>query len=225
MPRRLAPEEIAVEPSGSHFTVERTTLSSCVSPGVSTFGMRSRRSASRASWASRRDQRACAAQNSSACPDAWNASMPERSTSSSITRIRPTRWRARCVRCARRRAARSPSFSDAAAIATAESGPRWARSPRVFADRLYVTSDNPRSEDPQAIADAIVAGIGDRDRSRRARSAPRDRTRDRARREPATSCWSPVRVTRPIRSSAIGCCRSTTPRLRARRSRSRSVLR
>ncbi|MGA8097993.1 MAG: UDP-N-acetylmuramoyl-L-alanyl-D-glutamate--2,6-diaminopimelate ligase [Candidatus Cybelea sp.] len=34
----------------------------------------------------------------------------------------------------------------------------------VFADRLYVTSDNPRTEDPQAIVDAIVAGIGDRDR-------------------------------------------------------------
>jgi UDP-N-acetylmuramoyl-L-alanyl-D-glutamate--2,6-diaminopimelate ligase len=29
-----------------------------------------------------------------------------------------------------------------------------------FADRVYVTSDNPRSEDPQAIVDEIVAGIG-----------------------------------------------------------------
>jgi UDP-N-acetylmuramoyl-L-alanyl-D-glutamate--2,6-diaminopimelate ligase len=32
-----------------------------------------------------------------------------------------------------------------------------------FADRLYVTSDNPRNEEPQAIADAIVAGIGNRE--------------------------------------------------------------
>jgi UDP-N-acetylmuramoyl-L-alanyl-D-glutamate--2,6-diaminopimelate ligase len=29
-----------------------------------------------------------------------------------------------------------------------------------LADRLYITSDNPRSEQPQAIADAIVAGVG-----------------------------------------------------------------
>ncbi len=32
-----------------------------------------------------------------------------------------------------------------------------------LADRIYVTSDNPRSEDPQAIVDAIVKGIGDRE--------------------------------------------------------------
>jgi UDP-N-acetylmuramoyl-L-alanyl-D-glutamate--2,6-diaminopimelate ligase len=32
-----------------------------------------------------------------------------------------------------------------------------------FADRIYVTSDNPRSEDPQAIVDAIVKGIGGRE--------------------------------------------------------------
>lgn len=31
-----------------------------------------------------------------------------------------------------------------------------------LADRLYVTSDNPRGEEPRAIADAIVAGIGSR---------------------------------------------------------------
>lgn len=29
-----------------------------------------------------------------------------------------------------------------------------------FADRIYVTNDNPRTEEPQAIADAIAAGIG-----------------------------------------------------------------
>jgi UDP-N-acetylmuramoyl-L-alanyl-D-glutamate--2,6-diaminopimelate ligase len=32
-----------------------------------------------------------------------------------------------------------------------------------IADRLYVTNDNPRSEDPRAIADAIVVGIGKRE--------------------------------------------------------------
>jgi UDP-N-acetylmuramoyl-L-alanyl-D-glutamate--2,6-diaminopimelate ligase len=29
-----------------------------------------------------------------------------------------------------------------------------------LADRIYVTNDNPRSEDPQTIVDEIVAGIG-----------------------------------------------------------------
>jgi UDP-N-acetylmuramoyl-L-alanyl-D-glutamate--2,6-diaminopimelate ligase len=32
-----------------------------------------------------------------------------------------------------------------------------------LADRIYVTNDNPRGEDPRAIADAIAAGIGSRD--------------------------------------------------------------
>ena len=32
-----------------------------------------------------------------------------------------------------------------------------------LADRIYVTSDNPRTEDPQAIVDAIVAGVKPRD--------------------------------------------------------------
>jgi UDP-N-acetylmuramoyl-L-alanyl-D-glutamate--2,6-diaminopimelate ligase len=32
-----------------------------------------------------------------------------------------------------------------------------------LADRLYVTSDNPRTEEPQMIVDAIVAGIGNRE--------------------------------------------------------------
>lgn len=33
-----------------------------------------------------------------------------------------------------------------------------------LADRIYVTSDNPRTEDPQAILREIVAGMGDRER-------------------------------------------------------------
>jgi UDP-N-acetylmuramoyl-L-alanyl-D-glutamate--2,6-diaminopimelate ligase len=33
-----------------------------------------------------------------------------------------------------------------------------------YADRIYVTSDNPRSEDPQGIVDEIVAGIGTHER-------------------------------------------------------------
>jgi UDP-N-acetylmuramoyl-L-alanyl-D-glutamate--2,6-diaminopimelate ligase len=33
------------------------------------------------------------------------------------------------------------------------------------ADRVVVTSDNPRSESPRAIVEAIVAGIGDRTRT------------------------------------------------------------
>jgi UDP-N-acetylmuramoyl-L-alanyl-D-glutamate--2,6-diaminopimelate ligase len=32
-----------------------------------------------------------------------------------------------------------------------------------LADRLYLTSDNPRSEEPRAIVDAIVAGVGARE--------------------------------------------------------------
>jgi UDP-N-acetylmuramoyl-L-alanyl-D-glutamate--2,6-diaminopimelate ligase len=33
----------------------------------------------------------------------------------------------------------------------------------ALADRVYVTNDNPRTEEPQAIADAILAGIGSRE--------------------------------------------------------------
>src|SRR6202042_908499 len=37
--------------------------------------------------------------------------------------------------------------------------------PAGLADRLYLTSDNPRTEEPQAIVDEILAGIGSRDRA------------------------------------------------------------
>lgn len=37
--------------------------------------------------------------------------------------------------------------------------PRMARTAQSFADALYVTSDNPRTEDPRAILDEIVSGL------------------------------------------------------------------
>ena len=94
--------------------------------------------------------------------------------------------------------------SAAAATATRASARRWARSPSSLADRVIVTDDNPRSEDPAAIRRAILAalpqGRGDRrprrsdpprpgdaaagDRAAARRQGPRARP-DRRRRDPA----------------------------------------
>ena len=93
--------------------------------------------------------------DAAAGPHAAAGRRRRRRSSSSTTRTRPTRWRRCCSRCARpwRRAASSSACSAAAAIATPASGRRWAASPRALADRVVVTSDNPRSEDPAAIAE------------------------------------------------------------------------
>ena len=101
-------------------------------------------------------------------------------------------------------AASSSACSAAAAIAIRASGRRWARSPRALADRVVVTSDNPRSEDPAAIATrssracatpATGAGRVELDRAHAIRGAIA------AAQAPATSCWSPARATRRTRRS------------------------
>jgi UDP-N-acetylmuramoyl-L-alanyl-D-glutamate--2,6-diaminopimelate ligase len=43
--------------------------------------------------------------------------------------------------------------------------PQMGKVAAELADRIYVTSDNPRGEDPQAIVDDIVAGIGTHERT------------------------------------------------------------
>ena len=66
------------------------------------------------------------------------------------------RARERAARRARSCAAGWAWCSAAAATATAASGRSWARSPPGLPSRV-VTSDNPRSEEPEAIIDEIVA--------------------------------------------------------------------
>ena len=75
------------------------------------------------------------------------------------------RAHARCARARAhggasvRRAPADRACSAAAAIATAASGRRWARIAERLADHAIVTSDNPRTEDPDRIIDDIEAGM------------------------------------------------------------------
>ena len=55
-----------------------------------------------------------------------------------------------------------------------------------LADRVIVTSDNPRSEDPEAIIDEILVGAG-RGRRARRRSPGGDRRGDRG--APGRAMW------------------------------------
>ncbi len=74
-----------------------------------------------------------------------------------------------------------------------------------LADRVVVTSDNPRSEEPQAIIEEILAGMPGETRRGRARPCGRDRARGRRGRATATSSSSPARATSRGRSSPTAC--------------------
>ena len=92
-----------------------------------------------------------------------------------LTALRPAR---------RRRAASSSACSAAAATAIAGKRPEMGRVAGELADRVVVTSDNPRGEDPAAIASDIVRGVRDT-ANRRWTRRTRPRDRDRAARSPA----------------------------------------
>ncbi len=96
--------------------------------------------------------------------------------SSSTMPTSPMRWRMRMASLRPYTRGQAASWcSAAAATATGPSARSWARSPRRLADRVYVTDDNPRTEDPAAIRAAIMAAAPGRHRDRQTgprRSAP-----------------------------------------------------
>ena len=87
-----------------------------------------------------------------------------------------------------------------------------------LADRVVVTSDNPRSERPDAIISAVIGGVaaGHREQGRRSSRIGRRRSPwPSTRRAPATSSSSPARATRRRRRSATPVLAVRRPRRRA----------
>ena len=120
--------------------------------------------------------------------------------SSSITRTSPMRWRRRSRRCGPTSSAGSSSCSAPAATAITGKRPLMGAIAAEKADRVIVTDDNPRSEDPAAIRAAILAAAPRRDRDRRPRRGDPQRGR--------RAC-----------SRATCCCRRQGPRNRPDRRR------
>ena len=138
------------------------------------------------------------------CRGASSRSTPaSRSRSSSTTRTRPTPWTTSCAPPATWPARGGCwSSSAAAAIATGASGPRWGRSPGALADVAVITSDNPRTEDPDAIIAEILAGAVEGAGRGRGRAGPPRGHRPGARGAPRRATWSssPARATSAARS-------------------------
>ena len=151
----------------------------------------------------RRDDRRARCRRSRASPGASSRSPPARtSRSSSTTRTSPRRsatsWRRRAT---------SRGARDGRVIVVVGAGGDRDTSKRAVmgraaaegADMVVLTSDNPRSEDPEKIIDMVAEGAGD-GAIRITTAAPRSSTRS-APPGPATSSSSRARDTRPTRKS------------------------